>query len=77
MYKTLIRPHRILYSGVGFSVMSCKLDCNIEIGGLTKKTDKNNKDNKKSKRLQLQADIKEIRIKYFTRKENERRSNRK
>ena len=40
-----------------------------EIGGDTKKCDKNNK---KCKRLQLQEVIGEILINYFTRKKNER-----
>ena len=46
-----------------------KLECNTEIGGHTKKSDKNNK---KSKRLHLQREIEEIGINYFTRKKNKR-----
>ena len=49
----------MLYSGLGFSVMTWKLECNIEIGGHTKKSDKNNKN---IKRLQVQGEITEISI---------------
>ena len=41
------------------SYPTLKLDCNIDIGRYTKKSDKINK---KSKRLQLQGEIREIRI---------------
>ena len=58
-----------MFSGFGSSVETWKLECNTEIGGHTKKSDKNNK---KSKRLQFQGEIREIRINYFIRKKNER-----
>ena len=45
-----------------------KLESSIEVGEYTKKSGKNNKRNK---RLQLQGEIREIRINYFTRKKNE------
>ena len=44
----------------------------MEIGVHTKKS---NKTNKKSKRLQLQGEIVEIKINYFIRKKNGRWSN--
>ena len=40
---------------------------NSQIWGHTKKSDKNNK---KSRWLQLQVEIREIKINYFTRKNN-------
>ena len=54
---------------LGFSVKTWKLECNIEIGGHTKKGDKNNK---KCKRLQLLEEIGGIKI---TKKKNEMWSN--
>ena len=45
-------------------MLALKLKLNIEIRGHTKESDKNNK---KSKRIQLQGEVKEIRIIYFTR----------
>ena len=54
-------------SGLGSRVETWKLVYNIEIGGHTKKSNKNNK---KSKRLQLQGEIRENSINYFTRKKN-------
>ena len=51
IYKTKIRPqHRILYSGLDFSVKAWKLEGNIQIGGHTKMSDKTNI---KNERLQL------------------------
>ena len=50
-------------------VETWKLVRNIEIGGHTKKSDKNNKT---SKSLQLREEIGEISINCFTRKKNER-----
>ena len=44
-------------------------ECDIESGGHAKKNDKTNK---KRQRLQIQREIREIRINYFTRKKNER-----
>ena len=44
----------------------------IKIGSYKMKSDKTNK---KSQRLQLQEETKEIRISYFIRKKNERQSN--
>ena len=61
-----------LYSGLSCSVKTWKIECNIEIGGHTKKSDKTNK---KRERLQLHGKMREIRINYFTRKKNERSSN--
>ena len=60
--------YRILYSDVASSVNTWKLEYNTENERHTKKRDKCNK---KSKRLQWQREIGEIRIKYFTRKKNE------
>ena len=54
--------YRIFDSGQGSSVETWKLESNIDIGEHTKKSDKNNK---KSKRLELQGEITEIRINYF------------
>ena len=48
-----------MYSGVGSCVKTWKLECNIDVGGYTKKPDKNNK---KSKRLQRQREIRLINI---------------
>ena len=45
----------------------------LRLMGDTKRSDKNSK---KNKRLQLQREIIEIRITYFTKKRNEVRSNR-
>ena len=50
-----------------------KLLYNIEIDGYRKKSDENNQ---KNKGLQSQGEIREIRINFFTRKKNERLSNR-
>ena len=50
-------------------VETYKLMYNIEIGGHTKKSDKNNK---KSKKLQLEGETRRIRINYFTSKNKER-----
>ena len=55
-------------SGLGSSVEIWKLECNFEIGGLAKKSDKTNK---KSKILQLQGEIRELKINFFIRKKNE------
>ena len=60
--------YRILYSILGSSIETWKLECNIEIGGQTKR----DQSNKKSKRLQLQREIVEVRMFYFTEKMNER-----
>ena len=60
-----------MYSSLSSSVETWKLKCNIKIGGYTKKSDKNSK----SKRLQLQEEIEEIRINYFPKKEIEKWSN--
>ncbi len=48
---------------MGSSVELWKLDCDAEIRGHTKKSAKNNKN---SKRLQLQEEIGEIRINFLT-----------
>ena len=61
--KTLIK---ILYSGLGTSVYTWKLECNNEIGVHKKMNDKNNK---KCKRLQLQGENRGIRINYLKKKE--------
>ena len=45
------------------------MESDIETEGHTKKSDKNNQ---KSEKLQLQANIGEIRINYFTKKKNDR-----
>ena len=42
IYKTITRPHRILYSDLGSCVETWKLGCNIEIGGHAKKNPNNN-----------------------------------
>ena len=52
-----------MYSDLGISVETWKSECNIEIGGHAKKSDKTNK---KNKRYQLQRKIGEIRINYWT-----------
>ena len=57
-----------MYSGLGSRVLRWKLERNIVIGGHTKKSDKNNK---VSKRLQLQGVIGEIKFNFFTRKKGE------
>ena len=54
MYKTLIRSHIGFVLRPGFNIDSWKLECYIEIREYTKNSDKNNK---KSKRLQLQGEI--------------------
>ena len=56
----------MLYPDLGSSVVTWNLKCNIQIGGPTKKSDK-----KKIKRSQLQGEIGEIRVKFFTRKKHE------
>ena len=60
--------YKILYLSLGYSDKTRKLKYNIEIGRHTE-SDKNNK---KSKRLQLLEEMREIRINYFTRKKNEK-----
>ena len=63
--KILIRPDIEYCTQTwtsGFSTW--KLECNIEIEGHTKKSDKYNKN---SKRLQLDGDIRKIGINYFNR----------
>ena len=68
MYKTLTRPHLEYCTQVCVSsVKIWKLKSNTEIRGYEKKKDKNNK---RSKMLQLQRGIWEIMINYLTRKEN-------
>ena len=50
--------YRILYTGLGTSLeIDLKLECNFQIWGHTKKNDKNNKE---SKRLQLQGRLEKL-----------------
>ena len=58
--------YRICYLKVGLGVERWKLECNTDTSGHTEKSDKTNKN---SKRLQLHGEIGEIRINYFARKE--------
>ena len=51
-----------------YHVMTWKLECNIDIGGHTKKSDKTNK---KSNRFQLLEEIGKIRFEYFPWKDDE------
>ena len=60
-----------MYSDFGSSIEMKKLECNIEFVEYMKKSEKNNK---KSEKLQLQGEIKEINNKNFTGKKNERGS---
>ena len=57
----------VWYSDLMASVYPWKFEINI--GRHAKKREKNNK---KNKRFQLQGEIRENRINYFTRKKNER-----
>ena len=71
-YKTIKKAsNRILFSGLSSNFETWKLESIIKIRKLTKKK----KTNKTDKILQLQEEIRKIRINYFSRTKNDRGSN--